>query len=180
MVAPGAAGAWDDHDRTSPVVIHDGERLVMLFEGRTAGNVGIPAPPDGIIAIGRAVSEDEGLTWQIDPTPMIDQAGHDSGRWNARGVCAGDIIRAGDSWVLLVAGQDDGHRWTNVGRFITQDPPSQWTAASWTEMAGNPMVVDTPSVMFWGNDLTRGVRWASNNQSFQRVRVVPRSPATGT
>lgn len=42
-----AVSGWDSQDRTSPTVFHDGDQLIMLYEGRSSTQAG---------RIGRAVS----------------------------------------------------------------------------------------------------------------------------
>lgn len=144
----GTAGAWDDEDVTSPVVIRtSGTNLVMLFEGRGT-------PDDG--QIGVATSTDDGATWTKNGSnPIIAKGG---GTWKNNALVPDDAIKVGSTWVLIVHGQAvSGAPW-RPGRFSTTDAPGSWGASSFSELPGNPFAADSTNVVTcWGNDDHRAV-----------------------
>jgi hypothetical protein len=145
VVDRGTVGRWDENDRTSPIVFHDGTRLQMLFEGRSPTNQG---------EIGYAYSNDEGLTWTVAADPIIVRG--TTGTWNDEGVVTDDIMKIGDRYVLLVHGQGtrvgNGSGFLNLGRYTTTVAPDSWDSSSFTEMAGNPFTTESNTAMFHGND----------------------------
>jgi len=172
----GAPGSWDATDRTSPCVIHDGTRLIMLFEGRN-----IPESQLGMT--GQAVSTDEGASWTPHDTNPIILLG-DPGTWNDVSVVIDDIIKVGGEWIALVHGlATEGGAYT-VGRYRTTDDPIDWNPGSFTECVGNPYDTATNTMMCWGNDPTQGVciRQLEANpgvgESLERVYITPTVGAT--
>lgn len=124
VLAPGAPGTWSESDVTSPTVIHDGTRLVMLYEGRSPTQQG---------QIGYAVSNDESETWTEDANPIITQ----NATWATHGVVPDDLLKDNGNWVLIMHGGQSAGNWFS-GRYITADAPVDWDSLSFTEMAGNP------------------------------------------
>lgn len=159
----GAPGSWDATDRTSPTVIHDGGRLVLLFEGRNllAGQEG---------EVGLAVSTDEGESWEVSPEPVLGRGNH--GAWNANSVVPDDLLRLNGRWVLLAHGQL-GSRWS-VGRYETEAEPATWTIGTLTELPGNPMTSDADTVMAWGDDPLQALRVSPDGSRLERLVVRPR------
>lgn len=158
VVDRGPAGAWDATDRTSPVVIHDGTQLVMLFEGRN-----MPEGQEGLTGI--AFSEDEGETWTLSPDPIMETG--EPGSWNDNSVVPDDLIRVGGEWIFLAHGQELGAAWT-AGRFSTTDDPADWTIGSFTELPGNPMSHTSNTVMAWGNDPHQVIQFTGDGRSLER------------
>lgn len=165
VVSPGrASAAWDATDRTSPTVIHDGHQLVLLFEGRN-----LPSGQNG--RVGLAFSDDDGETWTVRPQPVATPGG--SARWNARSLVPDDLLKVGDMWVLLAHGQNDDGTWV-TGRYATTDIPSRWTPASFTELPGNPLTVESDTVMSWGNDPNQALWVSGDLRRLERLTIVRR------
>jgi hypothetical protein len=144
VVDKGGVGDWDENDRTSPVVFHDGTSWHMLFEGRSPTNEG---------EIGYASSSD-GLTWTVAADPIIERG--TSGAWNDEGVVCDDVIKVGSTYVLLAHAKGtrvgNGTNFNNIGRWSTTVAPSSWVLGSFTEMAGNPLTTALNTIMFVHND----------------------------
>jgi hypothetical protein len=162
VVDKGTVGEWDENDRTSPIVFHDGTKLHMLFEGRSPTNQG---------EIGYAYSNDEGLTWTVAADPVIVRG--TAGAWNDEGVVTDDIIKVGSAYILTVHGQGtrvgNGSQFNNLGRYITFDAPDDWDDTSFTEMSGNPYTTTSNTAMYHGNDpqrllvnITNETYWLAN------------------
>lgn len=144
----GTAGAWDDQDVTSPVVIYDGTQLVMLFEGRDGSLSGEAA------SIGVATSADEGETWsKSGSNPIIDRA---NVAWANDAIVCDDLINVNGTWVLTGHGSDLLPNFFNIGRWSTTVAPGAWNGSSFAEMTGNPFCTSTNTLMCWKND----PRWA--------------------
>lgn len=145
VIDKGGVGDWDESFRASPVVIWDGTRLVMVWEGGSPTNAG---------ELGFATSTDEGLTWTVSPAPIVVRGA--AGTWNDTAVVCDDIIKVGSSYVLLVhcwgtrAGNGSG--FNNLGRYITTDAPVDWDNTSWVEMPGNPYSTESNTAMCVHND----------------------------
>lgn len=161
VVPPGLAGTWDETDRTSPVVIHDGEQLVMLYEGRNLveGQQGM---------VGLATSTDEGVTWDVEAEPIV--ASGDPGAWNAQAVVPDDLVRIDDEWVLLVHGFD-GTSWLNIGRYITADEPADWDARSFEQLPGNPVTTRSNTLMAWGDEPDHAMWISADGRRLERLAV---------
>ena len=159
-----SAESWDATDRTSPTVVHDGSRLILLFEGRN-----LPAGQDG--QVGMATSTDEGHTWNVHPVPLVSRGAPDS--WNSNSIVPDDLMRLGERWILLAHGQL-GSRWT-VGRYETTIQPPYWAPGSFTELAGNPLTRDADTVMLWGNDPQQALRVVWDGTRIERLAVRPRN-----
>ncbi|MCZ7629303.1 MAG: hypothetical protein M5U19_09650 [Microthrixaceae bacterium] len=121
----GAAGTWSATDVTSPTVIHDGNRLVMLFEGRN-----MPAQQG---EIGIAWSYDDGESFTVAAEPIVARG--DQGGWNATAVVPDELVKVDDKWVLLVHAQGSGANFF-PGRYLTTDDPAEWAAGSFTDPSG--------------------------------------------
>lgn len=160
VVTTGPPGAWDSTDRTSPVVVHDDGRLVMLFEGRH-----LPAQEG---SVGYAVSEDEGVTWDVAAQPIL--TGGSAGGWTARGVVPDDIVRVGETWVLLAHGQRIDGLWT-PGRYATTTRPGAWSQDSLDELPGNPMNERSDTVMTWGPAVDSAVQIVDDGTQLRRVEL---------
>lgn len=148
------SGAWDSGDRTSPIVFHDGTRLVMLYEGRNLTGVGT----ENRGMVGVAYSTDEGLTWTPGNggNPIIDTAVNVA-PWGQGGVVPDDLILVGGVYYLTLHGQAVGaggsSAFNNAGRWKCLNPdPTTWTASDWVEISGNPYDTATSTEMFIGND----------------------------
>lgn len=152
-------GSWDEGDRTSPIVVFDGSQYVMLYEGRSAryeepvGSGLFFRDNEG--EIGVAYSAD-GLTFTADPDPIIVRSA--ASGWYGRGIVTDDLIKVGPLWVMTNHGAKTGQFFTQLGRWSTTDAPADWTAASWTEMAGNPYDIESSTAMHWGNDPSKMLR----------------------
>lgn len=169
VVDRGDDGAWDATDRTSPTVVHDGTRLVLLYEGRN-----MPAGQEGRVGI--AFSTDEGESWTVRPDPIVSKGL--PGTWNDNSIVPDDLIKVGGVWIMLAHGQLGG-LWT-VGRYLATDHPADWTAGSFVEFADNPLSKATDTVMAWGNDPRQGLQITGDGQRLERVVVQPRPAGTRT
>lgn len=154
------AAGWASQDVSSPVVFHDGDKLVMLFEGRATGQAG---------QIGVVHSFDDGETWSPIGDPIIVQGA--GGTWNDEAVVPDDVIVSEGTCVLLMHGSPNGTTTWWAGRYSTTDTPDDWDDQSFTEMAGNPFHTDTDTVMCWGNNPGRVVRLSANGQRLELVNV---------
>lgn len=140
----GTAGQWDDQDVTSPIVVHDGTQLVMLYEGRDGSLSGEGS------SIGLATSADEGETWTRGGTnPILDRL---DTAWATSALVCDDVIKVGSTWVLIGHCSDVIPNFFLSGRWSTTDDPGSWDDTSFTEMTGNPFSTVTNSLMFWKND----------------------------
>lgn len=164
VVDRGDAGDWNETLSASPVVVHDGTRLVMLFEG-----MNLPAEQYGEVGI--AFSVDDGETWTVAPAPIIERGG--TGRWNEEAVIPDDVMLVDGTWVLLAHGQVDGSSFV-IGRYSSTGGPAEWDAESFSEMVGNPLTTSTDTVMNWGNDPAQVMQVSGDGRTLERMVVTPR------
>lgn len=155
----GAAGSWDATDVTSPTVVHDGARLVMLFEGRNM--------PSQQGEIGIAYSYDDGESFTAAPDPIVKRGA--TGTWNAISIVPDELILVDGTWVLLGHGQSGTQYFP--GRFSTTDGPSEWITGSFSELPGNPITYQSDSVAGWDNDPGGAVGVSLDGQRYERFEV---------
>lgn len=155
----GAPGSWSATDVTSPTVVRDGSRLVMLFEGRNM--------PSQQGEIGIAYSYDDGETFTAAADPIVTRGA--TGTWNAISIVADEVILVDGTWVLLGHGQSGTQYFP--GRFSTTDGPDEWTTGSFSELPVNPITYQSDSVAAWGDDPAATVGVSLDGQRYERFDV---------
>lgn len=143
----GDPGSWCSADVDSPVVVWDGSKLVMLFEGRESASGG------GSIGLG--FSFDEGETWTVLPDPIIEPFSPYTAM-----VCD-DLVKVANGWVLIChVGMPSGgsEEFFHTERFSTlTEDPSSWDETSFVRMWDQELWGGTDCLMLFGSDSSRGI-----------------------
>ena len=134
-VLEGLEGAFDEEGVSDAVVWNDGAQLVMLYAGESSG----------VVAIGRATSDDGGDTWDTDHSIVFDVGDE----WDSVSVRPGSVVQNDDGSLTLWYTGFDGTR-SRIGKATSPDGVS-WTRelavdAEWWFSGGTAGTFDDSAV----------------------------------
>ena len=124
---PGAPGSWRDKGAISPCVLYDGGIYKMWF-------VGAKNPNQYQGGIGYATSQD-GLTWTVDPQPVIPLSSTIGATWDLSvvkkdnlyylfmGVSSSSTVYSND---IVLMTSSDGRTWQNRGVVLSARRDFTW------------------------------------------------------
>jgi predicted GH43/DUF377 family glycosyl hydrolase len=109
VLKPGASG-WESLGGNTPRVLHNGGTYYLWYEGW-------PSLTSTLRQIGLAVSNDTGRTWMKDTlhNPVLSVS---PGKWDARNVEPGSVLRRGDTLDMWYDGEDNSFVY-RIGHAIT-------------------------------------------------------------